>query len=168
MPTRKTWDVHMSLMGWGDVPQSPSVTFLIDPVQVGEDLINQPGPACSWYGSAIVPSCGVRGSPLGTVLWAERLASSWRNGLSYLCSWCLLDTSISFSVFKMTRGDGAGAGKPLVIMSLQFSFLSSDAEAMRSQWPPPPLWSRQSPNSIQKVILLILHISWLLGELNFG
>jgi hypothetical protein len=30
----------------------------------------------------------------------------------------------------------AGAGKPLVIMSLQFSFLSSDAEAMRSQWPP--------------------------------
>lgn len=29
MPTRKTWDVHMSLMGWGDVPQSPSVTFLI-------------------------------------------------------------------------------------------------------------------------------------------
>lgn len=41
-----------------------------------------------------------------------------------------------FSVVKMTRGDGAGAGKPLAIMSLQFSFLNSDAAAMKSQWFP--------------------------------
>lgn len=38
----------------------------------------------------------------------------------------------------MTSGDGSGAGKPLVIILLQFSFLSSDAAARRSQLLPPP------------------------------